>query len=129
MKKLTKTGIIIIVAVAVVVSVLGFLEGYKDATDRSDLINEVLEANCDCEEVNQIIYAKGLQFGNDGMSTEKAEYQLVNCDYESFVSESIRINKILNKKIKGFNDFDLLIIEMNNKTNREILTIKNGVIQ
>ncbi|MBJ2173802.1 hypothetical protein JBL43_06100 [Aureibaculum sp. A20] len=129
MKKLTKTGIIILVLIAAIVSVYGFIDGYQDAKDRSELISEVLEENCNCSEINQIIYAKGLQFGKEGMSTEKAEYQMIDCDYQSFEVEAIRINDVLNKKVKGFKDFDLLTIEINNKINSETLTIKNGVIQ
>ena len=63
------------------------------------------------------------------MSTEKAEYQMIDCDYQYFEDEAIRINEILNKKVKGFKDFDLLTIELNNKKNTEIITIRNGVIQ
>ena len=128
-KNITRTVIIALVLVAIAVMINGFLDGYQDATDRSDLISEVLEENCDCSEINQIIYAKGLQFGKDGMSTEKVEYQMIDCDYQSFEVEAIRINDVLNKKVKGFKDFDLLTIEMNNKINSETLTIKNGVIQ
>ncbi|QCX40625.1 hypothetical protein FF125_20085 [Aureibaculum algae] len=128
-KNITRTVIIAVVLVAIAVMIKGFLDGYQDATDRSDLISEVLEENCDCTEINQIIYAKGLQFGKEGMSTEKAEYQMIDCDYQYFEDEAIRINEILNKKVKGFKDFDLLTIELNNKKNTEIITIRNGVIQ
>ena len=128
-KNITRTVIIAVVLVAIAVMIKGFLDGYQDATDRSDLISEVLEENCDCTEINQIIYAKGLQFGKEGMSTEKAEYQMIDCDYQYFEDEAIRINEILNKKVKGFKDFDLLTIELNNKKYTEIITIRNGVIQ
>ncbi|WP_117879858.1 hypothetical protein [Aureibaculum luteum] len=128
-KNITTTVIMAVVLVAIAVMIKGFLDGYQDATDRSDLISEVLEENCDCTEINQIIYAKGLQFGKEGLSTEKAEYQMIDCDYQSFEGEAIRINDLLNKKVKGFKDFDLLTIELNNKKNTEIITIRNGVIQ
>ncbi|MET2986155.1 hypothetical protein [Aureibaculum conchae] len=124
-----KTGIIILVLVLVAVFVNGFLDGYQDAADKSILITEVLEDNCDCKEVSQLIYAKGLQLGKDGISTEKAEYELIDCNYKSIEEEAIRINKILKKEVKDFATFDLLTLEFSNNLNRETVTIKNGVIQ
>ncbi|MDY7394818.1 hypothetical protein UMM65_06165 [Aureibaculum sp. 2210JD6-5] len=124
-----KPGIIILALILIAVFVNGFLDGYQDSIEKSDLITEVLEENCDCDEVNRIIYAKGLQFGKDGISTEKAEYELIDCNYQSIMTEAVRINIILKKEVKGFDAIDLLTLEFNNHQNREKITIKNGIIQ
>lgn len=124
-----KIAIIILILILVSVFINGFLNGYKNTMDKSNLITEVLGENCDCKEIDQTIYAKGLQLGKDGISTEKAEYELIDCNYQSIEQEGMRINKILKKKIKEFETFDLLILEFNNNQNSETITIKNGVIQ
>lgn len=124
-----RTGFVILAMVLIAVFVNGFLDGYQDSIEKSDLIIEVLEDNCECDEVNQIFYAKGLQFGNDGISNEKAEYELIDCNYISIREEAIRINEILSKGVIGFEAIDILTLEFNSNQNREKITIKNGVIQ
>ncbi len=124
-----KLGIIILSILLIVVFVNGFLDGYQDSIEKSDQITEILEEHCECDEVNRILYAKGLQFGNDGISTEKAEYELINCNYESFKEEASRINKILNKEVRGFDVIDQITLEFNNNQHNETVIIKNGIIQ
>lgn len=113
---------------------LGGLFGYTvgtaiKSTDRAKNITQVLKDNCDCKEVNQIIYAKGVQFGSNGLSTEKGEYQLVDCKFSSAKKEAEKIQDLLSSKIKGFNKVDLLELEFVNGNNSEIIIIKNGEIQ
>jgi len=124
-----KAGLIILAMVLIAVFINGFLDGYQDAADKSSLISKVLKEHCECDEINQIIYAKGLQFGKDGVTTEKAEYELIDCNYKSIEQEAIRINDILSKGVRDFDKVDLLTLEFNSIQNRETITIKNGVIQ
>lgn len=129
MKKSTKTILTMILFLC-----LGGLFGYTvtsslKSSDRSKSITEVLKNNCDCKEVNQIIYAKGIQFGSNGLSTEKGEYQLVDCKFSSAKKEAKKIQELLSEKVKGFDKVDLLELEFVNENNSETIVIKNGKIQ
>ncbi len=129
MKKTTKKILTMILFLC-----LGGLFGYTvtssiKSTDRSKKITEVLKDNCNCKEVNQIIYAKGVQFGSNGLSTEKGEYQLVDCKFSSAKKEAQKIQDLLSSKIKGFNKVDLLELEFINGDDSETIIIKNGKIQ
>lgn len=97
--------------------------------NRMVIVEEILEEECDCKEVNQIIYATGIQFGEKGITTEKGEYQLIDCKYTSIKEEGERLNSILNRKIKGFDTIDFLELEFVNKDENAIVIIKNGKIQ
>lgn len=129
MKKTTKT-----IGTMILFLCLGGLFGYTvtsalKSTDRSKSITEVLKDNCDCKEINQIIYAKGIQFGTNGLSTEKGEYQLVDCKFSSVKTEVQRIQTLLKSKVKGFDKVDLLELEFVNGAASETIIIKNGKIQ
>lgn len=113
---------------------LGGLFGYTvkssiKSSERSSNIRQVLIDNCECKEVNQIIYATGIQFGANGLSTEKGEYQLVDCTFSSLKKETEKIQKLLQSKIKSFNSIDVLEFEFVNGGNSETVVIKNGKIQ
>lgn len=97
--------------------------------DKSSNILKVLQENCDCKEINQIIYAKGIQYGKNGLSTERAEYELVDCQFTSVEQEIERINVMLHKKIENYTDLDLLEIEFENENANQTFIIKNGKIQ
>ncbi len=129
MNKTTKTVVIIFLFL-----LLGGLFGYTvgssiKSIDKSKNITQVLKDNCDCKEVNQIIYAKGIQYGSNGLSTEKGEYQLVDCKFFSVKKEAQKIQDLLSSKIKGFNTVDLLELEFVNGNRSETIIIKNGEIQ
>lgn len=129
MKKSTKTILRMILFLC-----LGGLFGYTvtsviKSSDRSDSIIQVLKNNYDCKEINQIIYAKGIQFGKNGFSTERGEYELVNCKFTSVEKESKRIQNLLQAKVKGFQKVDLLELEFVNDDQSETITFKEGVIQ
>ena len=113
---------------------IGLLSGYLigsavKSKSKSDAIIEILRNECQCNEVNQIIYAEGIQFGANGISTEKGEYQLIDCNYESLDIEANRINEMLKKQVKKFKDIDQLELEFINKNRSETVVIKNGIIQ
>lgn len=97
--------------------------------NRMVLVEEILEEACHCEEVIQIIYATGVQFGENGITTEKGEYQLIDCEFTSIKEEGERLNTILNSKVKGFDTIDYLELEFVNKDYNEKVIIKNGKIQ
>ncbi|WP_299119006.1 hypothetical protein [uncultured Tenacibaculum sp.] len=129
MKKSTKTLIIIILFF-----LLGGLFGYTvvssiKSSNKSDKIFHTLKENCDCKEVNQIIYAKGIQFGENGLSTEKGEYQLVDCNFESIEAEAKRIQSLLESEIKDFKEIDLLELEFINQNESKVVLIKKGIIK
>ena len=127
-KKVIKYTLLIIVGLFTGIFIAGFVTGIKE--DKSEAIKTVLLENCDCESVNRFMYAKGIQFGKtDGLSTEKAEYELVNCSYDNVNKEVVRINKMLVHQVKGYEDIDLLKLEFVGAEKHETFTIINGVIQ
>lgn len=113
---------------------LGALFGYTvrsavKSSDKSSNIMQVIEDNCECKEVNQIIYATGIQFGTNGISTEKGEYQLVDCKFNSVKEEAAKIKKLLDAKVKDFDKVDLLELEFINEEKTATIIFKNGIIQ
>ena len=129
MKKSARTLIVIISLL-----LLGGLFGYTVASsikssNKSDKILHTLKENCDCKEVNQIIYAKGIQFGENGFSTEKGEYQLVDCNFESVEAEAKKIQSLLEAEIKDFKEIDLLELEFINQNESKVVLIKKGIIK
>lgn len=133
MSKQTKFLLIILVVFA---SVGIYKTGYSFGKNlgkefkKDNLIKQVLEEQCDCKEVNQLIYAKGLQYSKkEGLTTEKVEYQLIDCSYSLLKDETSKINKALHNEVEDFKDFDLITLEFINGTNKETVVIKNGVIQ
>ncbi len=113
---------------------IGLLFGYSvgsilKSNNRSDTILEVLREASQCDEVNQIIYAKGVQFGKEGLSTEKGEYQLVGCELSSIEEEAKRLHNILSDKVKDFQEVDLLELEFIKNDQHQTIIIKNGKIQ
>jgi len=125
--------IAIVIAAAIgTVFIAGMIKGASDAirNDKGDAIHQALSKHCDCEDVNQFIYAYGAQFSkSDGFSTEKAEYQLTNCTYDNLDQEAARINAILIEEVVDYKDLDLLKLEFVGPEKHETVTIKNGVIQ
>lgn len=114
--------------------VVGGIFGYTitkalQSKNKSSNILKVLEDNCNCKEVNQIIYAKGIQYGEKGLSTERGEYELIDCKFESANKEIERINALLHKKVKNYSDLDLLEIEFENGKTNQKFVIRNGKIQ
>lgn len=120
--------------IAVLMLVTGCLIGYTATKvvltkNKSSNILKVLEDNCNCKEVNQIIYAKGIQYGKNGLSTERAEYELVNCEFTSATAEINRINSVLHQEIENFHEVDVVEIEFENGTSNQTFVIKNGKVQ
>ncbi len=111
--------------------VLGLLFGYTAGTiinsgDRASTITEVLKDHCNCKEVNQLIYAKGIQYGKDGLTTEKAEYQLIDCNYDVSVEGIEKLNQHLKEKVKNFEQLDFLELEFIRDKQQKTFIIKNG---
>lgn len=113
--------------------VIGLLFGYTVGTviksgDRSNTITQVLKDNCNCKEVNQLIYAKGVQFGKNGLTTEKAEYLLVDCDYDLSKKGVEKLNQQLAKEVKNFKELDYLELDFSSEKENKTIIIKNGKI-
>lgn len=129
MKRSTKTFWIILLFL-VAGGLLGYTVGSSfRASERSASIRKVLEEACDCKTVNQVIYAKGVQFGKEGITTERGEYELVDCKFSSVKNEAKRIHELLQTKVKGFDKVDLLELEFINGAISETIRIKKGIIQ
>lgn len=129
MKK--STNIILILFTTIII---GLLIGYFVSTsihgkNKADIILKTLKENCDCKEVNQLIYVKGLQYGADGISTEKIEYELIDCNYKNIKIESERLTEILSENIENFNNIDLIKLDFNTNNISENIAIKNGEVQ
>ncbi|OSY87079.1 hypothetical protein WH52_13540 [Tenacibaculum holothuriorum] len=125
MKRGTNFWLILILAISI-----GSLFGYAVSSsihgkNKSDAILKILRDNCNCKEVNQLIYVKGLQYGPDGITTEKVEYELIDCINKN----TSELTLLLAKEVDGFNKIDLVTLDFitNNVSNKT--TIKNGKIQ
>lgn len=136
LKELSKGSITLLIVLVVLASVGVYKTAYSigktvgKSLKIDTQITAVLEEECDCKEVNQLIYAKGLQYSkNEGFSTEKIEYQLIDCEYSNLEEYSNKINKSLNEKIEGFEDFDMVSLEFVNGNSTENVVIKNGKLK
>ncbi|QKX04924.1 hypothetical protein HN014_08325 [Aquimarina sp. TRL1] len=96
--------------------------------DKSTAILNVLESYCDCEEIQQLIYIKGLESTEKGSSTESAEYELKNCQYSDLKKETKRINQLLIKKVTDYKDIDRFTLSFVNQRETKLVTIYNGKI-
>jgi len=54
---------------------------------------------------------------------------LIDCNFKSLENEVNRINEILKKEVKNFNDVDQLELEFINNGISKNIIIKNGIIQ
>ena len=136
LKKISNQTKILLAILLIFASVGIYKTGYSFGKNigkefkKDDLIKQVIAEQCDCKEVNQLIYAKGLQYSkSDGLTTEKVEYQLIDCSYTSIKDQAAKINEALLKEVEDFKEFDLITLEFLNGTNKEKVVIKNGIIQ
>ncbi len=112
--------------------IAGAVKGATDHVmgDKSFALKQALNEHCNCESVDQIVYLKGAQYSTqDGLSTERAEYQLNACDYEDLQKEVMRLNEVLKKEVHGYDDLDLLKLEFVGAEQHETVIIKNGKVQ
>ena len=112
---------------------IGLLFGYTVGSviksgDRSSTITQVLKENCNCKEVNQLIYATGIQFGKDGITTEKAEYLLVDCNYDLSENGIEKLKNKLAEEVENFEALDFLELEFTSKEENKTIIIKNGIV-
>lgn len=131
-KKAAKFIILLIIGLVAGIFIAGVISGAKGVLegDKAEAIKTVLIKNCDCDSVDQFMYARGIQYSKkDGLSVEKAEYELVNCSYDNIDKEITRINKLLAEQVKGYDKLDLLKLEFVGADKRETFTIKNGIVQ
>ncbi|SEM07952.1 hypothetical protein SAMN04487910_4081 [Aquimarina amphilecti] len=96
--------------------------------DKSNAILKVLQSNCECDQVKQFLYVKGLASSEKGISTETAEYELKNCKYSDLTTEANRINELLIKKVDGYQEIDRFTLEFVNRNSSKQVTISNGNI-
>ncbi|AXT57556.1 hypothetical protein J8L88_20370 [Aquimarina sp. MMG015] len=96
--------------------------------DKSNAILKVLQSNCECDQVKQFLYVKGLASSEKGISTETAEYELKNCKYSDLTTEANRINELLIKKVDGYQEIDRFTLEFVNRNSSKLVTISNGNI-
>ncbi len=96
--------------------------------DKSSAILNALTSNCECEEIKQFLYVKGVGISPEEISTETAEYSLKNCSYTNLDSEVLRIHSILLKEVHGYTDIDQLSLEFVKNNKHTLITIRNGII-
>lgn len=136
LKNVSKKTIALLIVLVLFTSIGIYKTGYSlgksigKSFKIDDQITAVLKEECDCKEVNQLIYAKGLQYSkNDGLTTEKIEYQLIDCSYTNLEEHSEKLNIALNERIKDFHDFDMVSLEFVNGNSKQTVVIKNGEIK
>ncbi len=120
---------LVLFSIGILAGLLSFVMFFDHKVeDKSNAILKVLQSNCDCDQVKQFIYVKGLTFSEKGMSTETAEYELKNCKYSDLNSEAHRINQLLLKKVDGYQEIDRFTLEFVNRNSSKLITINNGTI-
>ncbi|MFD2563811.1 hypothetical protein [Aquimarina rubra] len=119
----------ILFSIGIVAGLLTYaiIVGHK-VEDKSNAILKVLQSNCDCDEIRQFLYVKGLAVSEKGISTETAEYELKNCKYSDLYTEANRINQLLLKKVDGYQEIDRFTLEFVNRNSSKLVTINNGTI-
>ncbi|MDH7447432.1 hypothetical protein [Aquimarina sp. 2201CG14-23] len=96
--------------------------------DKSNAILKVLQSNCECEQIKQFLYVKGLAVSGNEISTETAEYELKNCKYSDVSKEATRINQLLINKVEGYKEIDRFTMEFVQRNSSKLITINNGTI-
>ena len=132
LKKNIKYFLIVFFAILCGIALAGVAKGFSNHNkgDKSFAIAQALTKNCDCESVEQFIYVRGIVYSTEeGITNEKAEYELTNCKYESLAKESYRINEMLTETVRYYEDIDYLKLEFIGPEKREAVIIKNGIIQ
>lgn len=118
---------VILFSIGIIIGILAYALYLGNKTeDKSNAILKVLQANCDCDEIKQFLYVKGLTSYEKNISTETAEYELTNCKYVSLKEEANRINRVLIKKVNGYQEIDKLTLEFINQQSSQLITINNG---
>lgn len=129
-KKVIKTVGLAFLGMIIGFLIKGGINGFVDHMDKAHNVETAIKENCDCEEVNQFMYARGIQYSSeDGITTEKAEFELVNCQYNNLDEEAQRLNALLQEVVYGYADLDLLTLEFVGAEQHHTITIKNGIIQ
>lgn len=129
-KKVIKTVGLAFLGMLMGFLIKGGINGFVDHMDKAHNVEIAIKENCDCEEVNQFMYARGIQYNaEDGITTEKAEFELVNCQYNNLEEEVSRLNDVLQDAVYGYADLDLLTLEFVGDEQHHTITIKNGIIQ
>lgn len=128
-KNKLRLSIIILILLLVIAVVYTFYGNYLDTKDKSTAIIEVLENNCECKEIKQSIYVTGIQFEKGGITKEKGEFQMIDCNFKSLEGEANRINEILKNEIKKFAEVDQLKLEFINSDISKSVVINNGIVQ
>jgi hypothetical protein len=129
-KKVIKTVGFAFLGMLIGFLIKGGINGFVDHMDKAHNVEIAIKENCDCEKVNQFMYARGIQFNaKDGITTEKAEFELVNCQYDNLEEEVSRLNAHLQDAVYGYADLDLLTLEFVGAEQHHTITIKNGIIQ
>ncbi|OBX26182.1 hypothetical protein LX77_01999 [Gelidibacter algens] len=115
--------------------IFGFVVGrtvinFKKDHDSTEQIQSILETHCNCEKIKKTMYAKGVQYNNDdGFTTEKVEYQLINCAYSNFNEEVERIDQLLKDQVEGFETFDQITLDFVSENHHQKISFNNGKIQ
>jgi hypothetical protein len=129
-KKVIKTVGLAFLGMLIGFLIKGGINGIVDHMDKAHNVEIAIKENCDCEEVNQFMYARGIQYSaEDGITTEKAEFELVNCQYNNLGEEFNRLYNVLKDAVYGYADLDLLTLEFVGAEQHHTITIKNGIIQ
>lgn len=129
-KKVIKIAGFAFLGILAGIFIKGIVDGFKGQIDIAQSVETAIEKSCDCEAVNQFMYARGIQYSTkDGLTTEKAEFELVNCQYDNLDEEVRRLNKALQNEVARYADLDLLTLEFVGTNQHHTVTIKNGIIQ
>ncbi|WP_299258672.1 hypothetical protein [uncultured Aquimarina sp.] len=120
---------IVLFSIGIVAGILAYSIYYGNKVeDKSNAILTILQSNCECDQIKQFLYVKGLAISEKGISTETAEYELKNCKYSDLNAEAKRINQLLIKKVDGYQEIDRFTLEFVNRHSSKLVTINNGTI-
>ncbi|WP_299246248.1 hypothetical protein [uncultured Aquimarina sp.] len=120
---------VVLFSIGIIAGILAYSIFYDHKVeDKSNAILKVLQSNCECDQIKQFLYVKGLANSEKGISTETAEYELKNCKYADLNSEANRINQLLIKNVEGYQEIDRFTLEFVHRYSSKLVTINNGTI-
>ncbi|AOW21765.1 hypothetical protein [Urechidicola croceus] len=104
------------------------LNQFMNKNIESSAIENILEDNCNCEEIQFSISTKGWSL-NKGIVGDTHSFILKNCDFKDFENEMKLLNQTLKSEIINFEQADLVSLSFfkDNVLIKE-LKIRNGRI-
>ena len=108
----------------------GITKMVKSNTKLTNSIETTLQQNCNCERIESGNSYTGIQFSkNDGISTTKLNFTLMNCDFTSSAEkEAKRLNDVLIDEVEDYDSAGFITFYFKSDVKNETVKIKDGTI-